>query len=172
MLPPHQIEEDGVPEEPQSSNVDLMPTFLGVAIALLIVATILIIGLARRHTGVSLPRGYNVVHVTEFTYGIQLANTTIPAGNTLFIDKNTGSIPHEFVLFKTDRPAADLPLAADGTADEDSPLLEDDADSGSALAPGETRLLTADLEPGHYALVCNLPPNHYKAGMRIDVTVK
>ena len=161
-----------MPEEPRSSSVDLMPTFLGVAITLLIVATILIIGLARRHTGVSLPRGYTVVDVSEFSYGIQLKNTTIPAGNTLFVDKNTASIPHELVLFKTDRRAADLPLKADGTADENSSLLEDDADTGSALEPGETRLLAANLEPGHYVLVCNLPPNHYKAGMRLDITVK
>jgi uncharacterized cupredoxin-like copper-binding protein len=161
-----------VPEESGSPTVDLMPTFLGVAITLLIVATILIVGLARRHTGVSLPRGYTVVHLSEFTYGIELENTTIPAGNTLFVDKNTGTIPHEFVLFKTDRSAADLPLKSDGTADEDSSLVEDDADSGSALEAGETRLLAANLEPGHYVLVCNLPPNHYKAGMRLDVTVK
>ena len=72
----------------------------------------------------------------------------------------------------TDRRAADLPLKADGTADENSSLLEDDADTGSALEPGETRLLAANLEPGHYVLVCNLPPNHYKAGMRLDITVK
>lgn len=161
-----------MPEEPKS-NVNLMPTFLAVAVVMLIVATILIVGLAGRRTGgVSLPPGYNVVHVTESTYGIQLANTTLPAGNTLFVDKNIGSIPHEFVLFETDRRADNLPLKPDGTADEDSPLLEDDADSGSALTAGETRLLTAKLEPGHYVLVCNLPPNHYKAGMRIDITVK
>ncbi len=161
-----------MPEEPKSS-VNLMPTFLGVAVVLLIMATILIVGLARGRTGgVSLPPGYHVVHVTESTYGLQLANTTIPAGNTLFVDKNIGGIPHEFVLFKTDRLADDLPLKPDGTADEDSSLLEDAADSGSALAAAETRLLTANLEAGHYVLVCNLPPNHYKAGMRIDITVK
>jgi uncharacterized cupredoxin-like copper-binding protein len=162
-----------VPEVSESSSVNLMPTFLGVAVAMLIVATVLIVGLARRPAGgLSLPPGYNVVHVTEFTYGIQLANTTIAAGNTVFVAKNTSSIPHEFVLFKTDRPASDLPLKADGTADEESPLVEDVADSGSAFGPGETRLITADLEPGHYAMLCNLPPNHYKSGMHIDITVR
>jgi len=162
-----------MPDQSQSPRVNLLPTFFGVAIALLIAATLLIVGLARRHTGgVSLPPGYTVVHVSEFTYGIQIASSTIPTGNTLFVVKNTSTIPHEFVLFKTDKPADALPLASDGTVDEDSSLLEDDADSGSALAPGETRLLTADLVPGHYALVCNLPPNHYKSGMHIDITVK
>ncbi len=76
------------------------------------------------------------------------------------------------MLFKTDRPADNLPLKPAGTADEDSDLLEAVVDSGSALAPGETRLLTANLDAGHYVLVCNLPPDHYKAGMRLDITVK
>ena len=71
----------------------------------------------------------------------------------------------------TDLPAAQLPLKADKTVDEESPKLEDDADSGSAIPPGSTRLLAADLAPGHYALVCNLPPGHYQSGMRIDITV-
>jgi uncharacterized cupredoxin-like copper-binding protein len=31
-------------------------------------------------------------------------------------------------------------------------------------------VLTADLSPGHYALVCNLP-GHYKAGMHVDFWV-
>ncbi len=162
-----------MPDNPEQSRVNLMPTFLGVALAMLVVATILIIGLARRPSGgLSLPAGYNVVHVSEYTYGLRLADTTIPAGNTVFVDKNTGDIPHELVLFKTDRLAANLPLKPDGTADEDSPLLEDDADSGSALGAGETRLLAANLEPGHYVLVCNLPPTHYTSGMRLDITVK
>jgi uncharacterized cupredoxin-like copper-binding protein len=150
-----------------------MPTFLGVTVVLLVVALMLIIGLARRPSGgLSLPPGYNVVHVSEYSYGFGLAPTTLHAGKTVFVDKNVGTIDHEFVLFKTGRPATSLPLKSNGTADENSPLLETDVDSGSALAPGETRLLTADLDPGHYVLVCNLPPDHYKAGMRVNITVQ
>lgn len=159
-------------DETPPSSANLLPTFLGVAVAMLVVAGVLIIGLAQRPAnGVTVPSGYHVVHVSEFDFGIRLANTTLSAGNTLFVDKNDGSVPHEFVLFKTDRPAADLPLKPDRSADEESNLVEDVSDSGSALAPGETRLLAADLTPGHYALVCNLP-THYQLGMRIDVTVK
>jgi uncharacterized cupredoxin-like copper-binding protein len=32
-------------------------------------------------------------------------------------------------------------------------------------------LLAANLEAGHYVLVCNLP-GHYQGGMRVDLTVK
>jgi uncharacterized cupredoxin-like copper-binding protein len=161
-----------MPDDAQSAGVSLMPTFLGVAVVMLVAATLLIIGLASRSTGgVKIPPGYNVVHVQEFTYGFRLPDTTLPAGNTLFVDDNQGSIPHEFVLFKTDALAAQLPLKPDKSVDEDSKVLEDDVDSGSDIPPGTTRLLAADLAPGHYALVCNLP-GHYQFGMRVDITVK
>ena len=58
-----------------------------------------------------------------------------------------------------------------GPPDEDSPELDSVLDSGSSLHPGEMRLLTASLDPGHYVMVCNLP-GHYNAGMRVDITVK
>jgi uncharacterized cupredoxin-like copper-binding protein len=151
--------------------VSLLPTFLGVAVALLVCATLLIIGLARRPAGgLTVPAGYTVVHVEEFTYGFRLDKTALPAGNTLFVSLNQGSIPHEFVLFKTALSAAKLPVDSDGNVVEDSKSLEDVLDSGSDMPPGNTRLLAADLAPGHYVLVCNLP-THYKLGMRLDLTV-
>jgi uncharacterized cupredoxin-like copper-binding protein len=158
--------------ESSSSGVNLLPTFLGVAIALLVCATVLIIGLAGRSTGgLKIPAGYNVVKVQEFTFGFKLPSTTLPAGNNLFVDDNTATIPHEFVIFKTDDPGDHLPLEADKTVKEDAPGLEAVVDSGSDIPPGQTRLLAADLEPGHYVLVCNLP-GHYQGGMHVDITVK
>jgi uncharacterized cupredoxin-like copper-binding protein len=44
-------------------------------------------------------------------------------------------------------------------------------DSGSSLAPGETRVLGANLDPGTYVIVCNLP-GHYRLGMHQTITVK
>lgn len=156
----------------KSGSVSLLPTAFGVSLALLVCATVLIVGLAARPTGgVKLPEGYHVVHVDEVNFGLRLTDTTIPAGKFLFVDTNRGSVAHEFVLFKTERRAQNLPLLADKTVDEDSKLLENVADSGSDLVPGETRFVTADLEPGHYVLVCNLP-THYQLGMRLDVTVE
>ncbi len=147
-------------------------TILGVSVGLLACAIVLIVGLAVRPAGgLSLPTGYHVVHVDEFDAHFQADETTIPAGNVMFVDANRGTIPHEFVLFKTDQAARRLPLRADRGVDEDASSLEDVADSGSSLAPGETRLMTADLDPGHYALVCNLA-GHYQAGMRLDITVR
>jgi uncharacterized cupredoxin-like copper-binding protein len=156
----------------RASGANLLPTFLGVAIALLVCATVLIIGLAGRSTGgLEIPAGYNVVKLDEFTYGFKLPSTTLPAGNNLFVVRNPATIPHEVVIFKTDAPADRLPLEADKSVAEDAPSLEAVVDSGSDIPPGQTRLLAADLEPGHYVLVCNLP-GHYQGGMRLDLTVK
>ncbi len=35
----------------------------------------------------------------------------------------------------------------------------------------QTKKLTLDLKPGHYAIICNLP-GHYLGGMYTDLTVK
>jgi len=156
----------------RAPGVSLLPTFLGVAIALLVCATVLIIGLAGRSTGgLDVPAGYNVVKFDMFTYGFKLPSTTLPAGNNLFVVRNTATIPHEVVIFKTDDPANRLPLKSDKSVSEDAPSLEAVVDSGSDIPPGQTHLLAANLEAGHYVLVCNLP-GHYQGGMRVDLTVK
>jgi uncharacterized cupredoxin-like copper-binding protein len=155
-----------------ASSRSLMRTSLVVAGVLLVCAVAIIVSLVQRPAGgLSLPHAYRVVHVDEYDMGFKMSNTTLPAGDIVFVDTNRGKIAHEFVLFKTDARAAHLPLKTDANVNEDSDALEDVADSGSSLAPGEVRLITADLEPGHYALVCNLD-GHYKAGMRVDITVK
>jgi uncharacterized cupredoxin-like copper-binding protein len=43
-------------------------------------------------------------------------------------------------------------------------------DTGAALAPGASKVITVKMRPGHYALVCNLN-GHYAAGMHQDFWV-
>ena len=69
-----------------------------------------------------------------------------------------------------ERPAARLPLGSNQRVIENSPTLGSVLDSGSSLDPGETRLLTTTLVPGHYVIVCDLP-GHYISGMHVDITV-
>jgi uncharacterized cupredoxin-like copper-binding protein len=72
-------------------------------------------------------------------------------------------MPHEMVVIKTDKGAANLG-DANGEADETGAVDE------ITLDPGASGDLTIDMAAGKYALVCNLP-GHYAAGMYADFTV-
>ncbi len=108
------------------------------------------------------------VQVAE--YKITMPTTLTPGVHT-FALTNTGTIPHELVIFETDLAANDLPLKAGGDVNEESPELHAVADSGDALkAGGDQTVKTDALRPGHYVAVCNLP-GHYRLGMKLNVTV-
>jgi uncharacterized cupredoxin-like copper-binding protein len=154
-----------------STRSAVTTTVASVLAVLLACAVLLILGLlARPSGGLTVPSGSRVVHVDEQDFGIHVSLTTLRAGNYVFVDHNHGPSSHELVMWKTDLGATQLPRGGDGRVNEDSPKLDSVLDSGSSLQPGEMRLLTASLEPGHYVMVCNLP-GHYNAGMRVDITV-
>ncbi len=143
-----------------------------IAMTLLALAIVIIVALATRPSGgITVPRGSRVLRVDERDFHIEFPSTTLTAGNYLFVDTNHGASAHELVMWKTSARADRLPLDKDGRVNEDSSALESVLDSGSSLRPGETRILTATLEPGHYVLVCNLP-GHYRAGMHLNITVQ
>jgi uncharacterized cupredoxin-like copper-binding protein len=102
------------------------------------------------------------VSVKEFS--VNPSATQAPAGRVTFHVRNTGTIPHEMVVLRTDKPAGSLLNGA--RADETGNVGE----TGD-LAPGATKTVSVKLKAGHYALVCNLP-GHYSAGQHIDFTVK
>ncbi len=90
----------------------------------------------------------------------------VSAGDILFDATIRGALQHEFVIYRTDLDAFDLPVV-EGLVDESSPDI-------TVVFRIETfeasRLDTATLEAGHYALVCNLP-GHYELGMTTNFTV-
>jgi uncharacterized cupredoxin-like copper-binding protein len=107
--------------------------------------------------------------LTEFK--IELDPTTAPGGPVTFELTNSGTVVHEFVVFKTDLAADKLPLAADGaTVDEAgagaSLTLVDEVED---IAVGATASLAVDLPAGHYVAICNVPA-HYTSGMRTEFT--
>ena len=110
------------------------------------------------------------VSLNEFS--ITISTHTVPAGKTVFAVKNIGTRAHEFVVLKTDTPAADFAV---GSFEGQSDRIDEDAAGTNVgetgdLEPGTSKTVTITLEPGHYAVVCNLP-GHYRMGMRQDVTV-
>jgi uncharacterized cupredoxin-like copper-binding protein len=92
--------------------------------------------------------------------------TTVPAGTVTFTVVNEGVKKHEFVILSTDVMAGDLPLKGDEVVEDDYTAIDEIGD----LPPGETQTLTVELEPGHYALICNLK-GHVRMGMYADITV-
>jgi uncharacterized cupredoxin-like copper-binding protein len=102
------------------------------------------------------------VSLKEFT--ITPNATTAAAGKVTFNVKNDGTVTHEFVVLKTDKPAGSL--LKGNKADETGNVGE----TGD-LAVGASKSITLNLAAGHYALICNLP-GHYKAGQHTDFTVK
>jgi uncharacterized cupredoxin-like copper-binding protein len=107
--------------------------------------------------------------LTEFK--IELGAATAPGGPVTFELTNSGTVVHEFVVFKTDLAADKLPLAADGaTVDEEgagaSLTLVDEVED---IAVGATASLAVDLPAGHYVAICNVPA-HYTSGMRTEFT--
>jgi uncharacterized cupredoxin-like copper-binding protein len=114
----------------------------------------------------------NTVDVVETDFHIAMSQTVIPANTRItFVVHNNGNVPHELIIVKAPSSGSNLPLKPDADVNEETPGLTSELDSGSSLAPGETRTLTADVPPGHYVAVCNLP-RHYKLGMRADLLAK
>jgi uncharacterized cupredoxin-like copper-binding protein len=111
------------------------------------------------------------VTATESDFTIHLSASHVAAGPFALIADNRGPSPHELVVFRTSLPLNKLPLDSAGNIIEDSPQLVKVADSGTNVAPGQSRRLYTVLTPGTYVFVCNLP-GHYRLGMRAALVVQ
>ena len=153
-----------------SDGADLRPTIIAVVVILLACGVVLAVAAwARLHAESSVFDGSRKVEVTMTSYAIDVPHR-LTAGKVGFDVHNNAAIAHEFVVFRTDLPANKLPVGSDGDVIEDSPQLHSVADSGSSLKPGASRAVLAQLTPGHYVAVCNLP-DHYRLGMYADFVV-
>lgn len=116
------------------------------------------------------------VAVTLQEWAVVPASNSAPAGEISFDITNEGPEDvHEFVVIKTDLDVADLPTDADGAVDEAGEGMEV-IDEVEDLPVGESQTLTVTLEPGTYALVCNIWDEeegeaHYQMGMRTAFSV-
>jgi uncharacterized cupredoxin-like copper-binding protein len=116
-----------------------------------------------------------VISATLTEYKITLDADSAPAGAVMFDVENIGGTDHELMIHKMEA-GMPLPTKADGSVDEEA--------SGVAMVAevevpaGESKELTAQLEPGDYVLLCNVVQetngetvSHYAEGMHVEFTV-
>jgi methenyltetrahydromethanopterin cyclohydrolase len=128
----------------------------------LLVAAAMAISLGVSSSGAVTVRPLVAVQVDEFSVFPQTQGA--PAGRVRFVVTNIGTIEHEFVVIKTNKPAGNLLKGKE--ADETGAVGELDG-----VKAGNARVLVLKLTRGHYALLCNLP-GHYRTGQFADFYVR
>ena len=111
----------------------------------------------------------HTVTVNEGEMFLHASTTRVAAGKVTFSVTNHGAVHHEFVIV-SGNPA--------GTVGDEPGRVSEAHHIGGAegpeigdIAPGRTKSLTADLSPGLYTAMCNLP-GHYVGGMRFLFVVR
>lgn len=114
------------------------------------------------------------IDVALTTYKINMSATDARAGDIVFhVHNDATDLTHEFVIFKTDLPADQLPMNGEGAVDEEGPGVThiDEVE----VEPGQAADLAVNLEAGNYVMICNINDNnemHYTHGMYQAFTVK
>ena len=118
--------------------------------------------------------GPTKIDVALTTYKIAMSSTSASSGDIVFhVHNDATDLVHEFVIFKTDLPADQLPMNEEGAVDEEGAGVThiDEVE----VEPGQAADLTVNLEPGNYVMICNINDNnemHYQHGMYVAFTVK
>ena len=103
-------------------------------------------------------------------WAVKVSSHESKAGEVKFTMKNAGTIPHEFLIVKTDYEPGKIPLGENNRFDEEAEGLTV-IDEIPEWEPGTTGNLTVKLEPGKYQLLCNIEA-HYAAGMYTPLLVR
>ena len=137
-----------------------------------VVALAVVFGLSFGQGAVFAQASEGTIHVSlkEFSVsadpqGIGVAG---PSRDVTFNVSNDGTMPHQFVVIKTDGSVDQLPLTADGQQVDES--AANIIGRIAPIEPGTTSTLTLALTPGTYALICNLS-GHYTSGMVAEFDV-
>jgi uncharacterized cupredoxin-like copper-binding protein len=115
--------------------------------------------------GGSEPGTATAPRVTLRDFDIAMHPVALTAGAVTITATNEGPSVHEFEVFKG-AGGDDLPVAS-GVADTSRLELLDELED---IAPGTGGELTLTLEPGTYAIICNLAA-HYQQGMHVTFSV-
>ncbi len=104
------------------------------------------------------------------TMGMAISVSTVPAGKVIFdVTNNSVDTMHEMVVSKLPGPDAVLPYNADIARVDESAI--GNAGEIEDLDFSQEGELSVILDPGTYALYCNIP-GHYAAGMWTKITVQ
>jgi uncharacterized cupredoxin-like copper-binding protein len=107
------------------------------------------------------------------TMYIHMSQPYATRGPVSFLVTNEGAETHEFVVLQTKTPAVDFPIVSfegeTNRIDEEAKGVVNVGETGD-MKPGTSQVLTIDMTPGHFAVVCNLP-GHYANGMHQDFLV-
>ena len=109
------------------------------------------------------------VAVSLIEFAVELDGASAPAGTVTFSVTNDGVIVHDFLVIQTELDPGALPVD-----DETFAVVEAELNvvaSSVNVEAGESAEVAADLEPGSYVLLCNIP-THYEAGMVTAFTVE
>lgn len=100
-------------------------------------------------------------------YFIKPSPASVPAGKVRFTATNTGQLPHEMVVIKTNLAPDKMPVSGN---EVDEKKVDSPGEIGE-FPPGQTKSVTLKLVPGKYVFICNVA-GHYKAGQRVAFSVK
>lgn len=92
----------------------------------------------------------------------------VAAGEVTFEVHNIGEVPHEVVIIKTDTDPAELPVVESLVDEEAAGEVIGEIEEFPA---GAIEVGSFDLEPGNYALICNIA-GHYEQGMYARLVVE
>jgi uncharacterized cupredoxin-like copper-binding protein len=105
--------------------------------------------------------------VQEWAVGVSAHEAL--AGDVKFTIENQGTIPHEFIIVKTEFAAGKIPLGPDNRFNEDGEGVFVPGEI-SEWNPKTTGTVTLKLDAGNYQLLCNIA-GHYANGMYTQLTV-
>ena len=113
--------------------------------------------------------GGNDVQVTMGEFYFE-APDDVPQGSVTFAVENEGTSPHEMIVFSVPADVDPLALPVEGGVAATQSVGLEELGAVRGLSGSASAEVTIDLEPGSYAMICNLP-GHYSQGMSLAFTV-
>jgi len=110
--------------------------------------------------------GAPTIVLTEWKVAVA---STMKAGAFDFAITNSGTIPHELLIFESKLDVAAYPTQSSGAIDEEGAGVALVSD-GENIDPGGSQQRKITLKPGKYLFVCNIP-GHFPQGMYTAVTL-